>query len=461
MPLVTASQFPLAFEAWSNPSATDKLGTPGKEGDLEFLKLTKSIDSTQLVLGLAGSTDKTSHDYRIAKGTRPCVNVTGWGVLRSTDAGYVSPGLNAINFALMVAQYPAGADFFFPVGNYPTTGFTLYNDGQRIIGCGGAAADGTWDGSRGTVIRKYDAPGGPSPTILIAGTDNTAGGGYGTRVNGAAVEGVLLYNSGSDLNIGIKTKYVTHAILTDVYIIGFRANGGALYIQNTADSQYWDLGIEFCGSRDGTNKAAILVTGQPDAGESSYWAGDELRFMNMRMEVCGDRHIHLANVNFSVPKIRFLACKFENSGNDTNGMNGTNDANQSTFQLDSSQFVLFHGCDFTLQDRQAAFVLPTMFRTSGTSFLTISDSEFQFGSGSRPKVFDRFVTMDGGNSLLTLSNVWVNSGNSGSFPTTVLKGTNTPRLAQKCVGFTPTQGGSKVATDWYTAAEWQSGGVIA
>lgn len=438
--------FPFAYDDTIPSLADQPIGMAGEEGDLVINLMRNALVAVERRVGKIGETDPNSHEFRLLAGdvTR-VINVQNHGVLPAN-----SGATNSYNFAVLEAATTGAADFYFPGGSYDTWGFGLSKSGHRIVGDGGSS----YAMGKGTRFRLTTT----GVCVTIAGTD--AGGGYGTRLFGCGVEGVFLANASTLTNIGMKTKYVSHMTHRDIWWSGFRGDGGALSMHNTSDSRFHDCYFEYCGSTDGTNKAVIRMTGQADGAETSYWGVDQTTFDLCRFEVCGDRILKIENVSHGVAKIRFEGCKFEASGSDSNGINGSNDANQAQFWIDNGSWVVFHSCDFTLQNRQSAYVQPTMFRLKNNAFVTLNQCQFQFGSGAFPQVFTNMFVLDAAVQLLVLTDVWMNSGNSTAFPTNVISCTNSPRVTSHNCGFTPTQGGSKTLSDWITGAT-QSGGVVA
>lgn len=391
----------------------------------------------------------------------PEFDVRNYGVYPTSDARYVGAIQNSLNFAALENSVTGAADFMFPAGDYPTYGFQITKSGHRIIGAGGRAGNG------GNGTRFYLQGTG----YCIAITGSAGSGGYGDRVMGVGVVGVYMENQGTGTNLALRIKHCSLSIFQDCYSLGFRGDGGGVYAYNFADCYFMDCAWEYCGSADGTDKAVIKFTGAVDGVETARWAVDAIRFIECRWENCSDRLLDFREGNgFQVNKIFFFGCKFENSVSGGNGLNGSGGASQAQIWLDNCSHIVFNTCDFTLQNlKSGASIQPTIFRTKNYTTLHLIGVQFHLGAGSMPKCFTNYVVADNAGTVLVLDDVWLNSGNAGAFPTKVLSATNVPRLAQRNVGFTPFQGSGKVATDWFTAAEWAGvhagagagGGVIA
>jgi hypothetical protein len=273
-----------------------------------------------------------------------------------------------------------------------------------------------------------------------------------------------LKNASTGTNIGLRLRHLTHFIIKDVSVSSFRGLGGGMQFYNAMDGSVYDCCVDFCGSSDASNLAAVYFTYKALVeGGNAEDACNEIKFFRFRMENCSDRYMWFeSGAGLQTNRIQFVASKFENSQTGGNSTNGTNDTNQATFLYTNASHISYTTCDFTFQNRQTAFVLPRMHYLVGGSSVSFTDVDFAFGSGSFPKVYTYFVEATGsGNNFLQLQGVVINSGNSTAFPTLVLKGTNSPKLAMASVMFAPFQGAGKVATDFYTAAEWSTAGVIA
>lgn len=382
-----------------------------------------------------------------AGGAAPTIDVRDYQIYPSSDARFVSAAVNTFAFAVLEQSIAGSCDFLFVAGDWPTQGFTLSKSGHRIIGAGGRA------GMAGKGTRFY-LTGGGSACVRIEGSD--AGGGYGSRVLGCGISGVYMENQGPTAT-GLRIKHASLAMFQDVYTVGFRADGGGVYAYNFADSFFLDCAWEFCGSADQTDKAVIKFTGAVDGGETPRWAVDAIRFIECRWENNSDRLLDFREGNgFQVNKIFFFGCKFENSVNTSNGLNGSSGATQAQVWLDNCSHIAFDTCDFTLQQLApgAPTPLSTIFRCKQATSLHLNGVNFHLGAGGMPKCFTNYFVYDNINGVLALNDVWVNSGSAGAFPTAVLAATNTPKLAQRNIGFTPTQGSGKVAADWFTAAQW-------
>lgn len=67
MPLDPTTQYPLAFDTFSAPGPTDKLGTTNKEGDLVIRELQNALTATQNFIGLYGQgLDAAANGVRVA-----------------------------------------------------------------------------------------------------------------------------------------------------------------------------------------------------------------------------------------------------------------------------------------------------------------------------------------------------------------------------------------------------------
>lgn len=398
-----------------------------------------AIANLEATVGITGSAVTTSHDYRIAAletGTRLQVYASTLGVTTSNSAA-----VNTFNFNVNAAAISTPVDFVFEDGTYQTNGFQVTNSNQRIIGQGSISGTSNSGGTKFVMNGTGDC-------VLFRGDDAS----YDVRLFGVGLERVMLYNNGTSTNRGLVIKHVTCSYFRDVHVQNFRGDGGGLFAYNFADSNFYDCSFSWCGSASNSTNAVIKFTGTTEGGDSAIWAVDSIRFFGCRWEVNQDRIVTFEDGNsFYVNKIAFIGCKFE-----SNEVSGANDSNQSQFHIQNCSFIHFVGCDWTYNTRTTAHVLPCCIRVYNTSTVFITDSVWSFQSS---QIFTNFIVANSSAGLVSLANFWVNGGTG--FPTLVLKASNTPRLSQKGVGFTPNTGGSKVATDWYTSAEWATGGVIA
>lgn len=371
------------------------------------------------------------------------VDVTQYGI--TTAASGLS---NSFYFAIMEGTTFAGipAVFYFPKGTYASEGFTVTQSSHYILGAGGAG-----DATRFNVS-------GTNSGIKFEGSD--VGGTFGTRLFGGGVSGVFINNSGTGTNVGLRLKHATHLTFNDVKLWGFRGTGGGVYAYNFADSAFYDCAFEYCGSADDSDKPVLYFTGEVDGVETPRWAVDAIRFYNCRFENISDAHAKFVEANgFQVNKIFFTGCKFESSSADTNGLSGS--VSGQKFLLDNSSHISFAQCEFTLQQLRVSggthAELPTIFRQKDAATLYLDNVQFNFGSGAAPKCFTNFFVLDGATQVLSLSNVWVNSGNATAYPTAVISCTNTPTISWTTSGFTPYQGSAKTIADWISGTRGTAG----
>lgn len=441
MPLSTAPSFPAGKPTWPTIAPTDKLGDNNKELLRVVTKIENELSAVIDRVGVTNSADNTSLTYK-ANGfdARATVNVNLLGV-KTTNTG----AQNTTAFNTYESLFPTAVDFVFPPGTYNSEGFTLSKSNHRLVGAAGMF---------GSVLNfTKSGTGGALVTIL-----GTAVGGFDGRVEGCGLERLTLTNSAAEDNRALVVKHATGCVFQYLKIELFRGQG-AVYASNFADSMFFHCDWQFCGSTDDSDYAVI----QFGYDGNGVWGVDQITFLRCKWEVNGDRLLDFRDGSgFFINKINFISCKFESSGTESYKMGGSLSTNGAQFWLQGCSNINYIGCDFTLQDLRAGHaILPTIFRLKGSSDVHLATCQFNFGSGSSPKCFTNFFVCDASAQLLVLTDVWINSGNSTAFPTVVLKATNTPRLSMSNVGFTPTQGGSKVATAFYTSAEWSSGGVIA
>lgn len=371
-------------------------------------------------------------------GARKRINVADWGVLpTATDA------VNTFAFNSHEVLESGPCDFIFPPGTYSHAGLALTRSQHRIIG---------ETGSFGVTLNYT----GSGNAITIQGTTS---GGFAGRVIGCGMEGVVVHMAGTEAARALFIRHATACYFERVSFQNSRADG-AIDASNFADSIFFACEWLFCGSIDDSNKPVIKF-GYDGNG---VWAVDQVTFLRCKFEANGDRIVDFRQGGgFLVNKITFIATKFEASGTASYNMGG--DATTgATFYMDNCGWINFTACDFTLQNMQSGHaILPTCFRLINTTWLALSNCSFNFGSGSAPKVFTHWFTLNAANQLLTMDNVWFNSGNSTALPgvaTEVIACTNSPRVSYKNVGFTPTQGGALTASAWITGAV-NAGGIIA
>lgn len=448
--------FPLILDNdWPDIESADHPGDTGVELWKALNYLESQVQALQYRLGVAGSSVVGSIEQRLSaitgEATTLAIDVTQYGVLQSDHPDFVDAATNAANFNAIEAFITGACVFWFPPGTYPTTGFQLTKRGHKILGAGGMSAIFSGNPSKaGTIFRMT----GTGACLDLQGS-NTVGG----RRYGLQVEGVKLENAGTGTNIGLRMRHLTHFILRDIAITSFRGHGGGIQFYNSMDGRCYDISIDFCGSADGTNKAAMLFTEAAVAeGGTAEDACNEITFYGIRMENISDRYIEFhSGSGLITNRIRFIGGKFESSQNDTNGLRGSNDSSQAVFLYVNSSEIQYVCCDFAMQDVHSAVTweIRRMHYLTGGSSVFMDSVIFAIGAGSFPKVFTTMIEATGsGSNLVALSNVMLNSGNSTAFPDTFLKGSNSPKLWQSNVGFGPFQGSGKVATDWYTAAEW-------
>lgn len=441
--------WPLLYNEYPFIDPDQPIGQAGEEGDLVLNFIMQCLSNLEHRIGVFNEVDPNSIERRLQSIKASVIDVTQHGVLPVGAPG-ASAGANSAAFAALTAATSGAAVFWFPPLDFETNGFTVAKPGQGIRGCGGNSRMGSSAGD-GTRIR-----------MMTTGVAVTLAGVNGARKFGLSVEGVYIENGSTSTNIGLKLKHLSHFTVRDVAVIGFRGKGGGLRAYNAMDGICDEMSIDFCGSANGSNLAAMYLSDEADAGDAAEDACNSILFLKLRMENISDRYCEFkATTGATVNKIRFVSGKFETSTSGSNSMNGPNDSTQAAFLYSTAVGIDWIGCDFTLQNRQTAYVLDTMHRLTNSSVVRFSSCEFSVGSGAFPKTFNYMITANGSGCLLALDNVWLNSGNSTAYPTQMLKGISSPRLSQKCVGFTPFMGGSKVATDWFTSAEWATGGVIA
>lgn len=388
---------------------------------------------------------------------RRIVDVREIGVL-SSNVGSVNAFIfNSVANAAPYAGHTV--DWIFTEDSYDTTGFQINVSKHRIIGK-----------AKGGVNWNFVNPSGGSCLTLVG----TAIGGFAGRIQDVFVEGINFNNIGTaapEASTAIKIRAATHCAFSRCYVYGFRAHGGGLDCSNFADSIFSEVDWQFCGSIDDSDKAIVKLHNDDD---NAVWNNDSIIFYKCNFEDVGDRILDAqlgngAGSGLLCDKITFLATKFESSGAKTYNMGGSA-GNGAVFYMNNCLSMHWIMCDFTLQGMRISHsVIPTVFKLDNTCDVHITSSVFHIGAGSSPQCFTNFILGNAANQLVSLTDVWVDSGNSGAFPDLVLAATNGPRLAQTNVGFTPTQGGSKVATNWFTAADWKgihagapsAGGVIA
>lgn len=403
--------FPNAATLLASPS----LGEGGLAALLDRMGIT--LGGLQDRVGTDDSTDVGNMLHRLAF-TEAAVelNVEKFGILPGPGLGAV----NAYTFAVVSALYTAlPVEWIFPSrwGSYEFTGITLGPaQSQSLRGMGK-----DW-----TEIRDTHPTGGvANPFLQILGTDTAD---FSGRQRYAGLSRMKLTNATAVDTIGLQVLHGTHHLYADVEFNGWRRH--AIRASNLSDSWFDRVEFDFCGSVNDANLAAVRF----DGDASIYWAGDANKWNACRWEVCGDRQLDLLEAASGQPnKHVFTACKFENSGSDANGIGGTG----PQINIVNGSHTVFQGCDFTLQDMRSGHALiPSAIGISGTApAVYLSNCQFSFGSGARPKVFTSFVDVAGANATLVMTNVLGNSGNTTAFPTQFVKATTTPTVGLKNVGW--------------------------
>lgn len=371
------------------------------------------------------------------------IHASEWGVLPTNTAAE-----NTFLFNTAMGALTTPAKIIFEPATYPTLGFAVTRSGVMLEGTTGLY----WS----TIFENQS-----STANTVSFTTNATT--FPERLRGCGMRGITLTESASTTGAAIYIRHMTHGFFERVWVEGYNGQGGGVNASSFADSIFLGCDFEACSSFDNSNKPVLYFHNDND---NALWNVDAIKFIGCRFEACGDRIAHFnlgsgVGANLLVNKITFHQCKFE-----TNDATGSNDANQSQFLLNNCSGIVFSTCDFTLQDKNVAHTLQTIFRLQNVTSLLMSDTVFNFGSGSYPKCFTNFFVLNNAQQLLSLSNVWVNSGNATAYPTQVIACTGTPRVVYKSVGFTPFQGSAKTASDWITGATANTtggagGGVIA
>lgn len=462
----TVAQYPAAIPSTiADYLSSDSTNTVNKEHDLVHNRVKNELIAMATEMGVnpsGASADIGARMDSIDTLTGMYVNVvevgmnrTGWttGVVRGgvTGTGNASATANSNLFVGLDSLDGGGTTWFFPMGEYASNGLAVTKQGSRVVGAGGQQ-----------VTIHMDATGN---CMAFAGTNAP---GFAGRLYAVGLHGVHLNNRSTGTNVGLKILHVTGSTFSDVWQTAFRGVGGGLHAHDFADSSFWNCHWDFMGGGGNETPArTVMWLGSTlDAGEINavQWACDSLKWFQCRWENCGDRLLHTEFANgLLCNKLIFIGCKFENSQTDGNGVGGSNDANQAQFWLDTSHGVVFSGCEWTYNQKRATvtWILQTIFRLKGSTTLSLDGCYFNFGSvaGTTGQVYTNFFILDAANQLLALTNVWINSGNTGGFPTDVISCTNSPVVTYKCCGFTPEQGAAKAAGDWITGTV-ATGGVI-
>lgn len=387
-------------------------------------------------------------------GLRKQINVEDIGGIGNGVRPNRTPAENTFIFNSTAVNETGPCDWVFPQPFYPSLGFAITHKYQRFVSGAG------WGG---TVI-DMQANTGHCLSFIGDGVS------YDSRLRGGGIIGIKTTNSGGTTGSALYIRHATHMLFERWWTDGFRGFGGQLNSSDFADSLFLGCDAEYCGSVDDSDKPAIFMG---NINDNALWNNDAHVWLKCRWEVCGDRIFECrqgsgVGANLFVNKIFLIGCKTESA--DLGGSAG----NGAQFYLDNvdSFNVMCH--DFTLQDKRVGHaIIPTIFKVVNTSSLHLSTATFNVGSGTKPQCFTNFFNFTGGDSLLSLNDVWINSGNAGAIPAPPgflpLKATNTPRLSQRGCGFKGTFGQSKVASDWFIGAEWRgihagapsAGGVIA
>ena len=402
-------------------AAAASLGAGDLPGLLDRMGLT--LEGLQDRVGTDDSTDEGNLLMRMIRAEVAIpINVEKWGILPGPGLG----AANAYTLATILNAYYSTlpVELIFPSrwGSYEFTSLLLAGQSHSIRGMGQEWTELVYTGAGGTA----------NPFIHVLGTDTAD---FSGRHRYAGVSKMKIRNAGPADSIGLQVVHGTHHHYADLFFEGFRRH--ALRASNLSDSWLDRLEFEFCGSVDDSNLAAVKF----DGDASAYWAGDANKWNACRWEVCGDRQLDLLEAASGQPnKHVFTACKMENSGSGSDGLGGTG----PQVNIVNGTHVVFQGCDFTLQDKRSGHALiPSIIGVSGSApALYMSDCQFSFGSGARPKVFTSFVDVAGANATAVLSNVCGNSGNTTAFPTQMVKATSTPTVGLKNVGWIGANRGS-------------------
>ena len=408
--------FPASKKTFPRAATLRQYSSLGAAGIAQlFEDIGVTLEGLQDRAGEDDTVDETALLYRLARAEAAIpVNVEKYGVKPGAGNG----ALNSFAVAAILGSTFAGlpVDLIFPSrwGSYEFSSISI-GKSDRLIGLGQ-----DW-----TELKCTGTGGLANPFITIAGTDTAD---FSGRLSYCGVHRMRLTNATAQDTIGLNVLHGTHHHFADIDFVGWRRH--ALYASNLSDSWLDRLEFEYCGSADDSNLAAVRF----DSAASIYWAGDANKWNACRWEVCGDRQLDLLEGAGGQPnKHVFTACKWENSGSGSDGLGGTG----PQINLVNGTHIVFQGCDFTLQDKRAAHaLLPSAIGITGSApAVYMSDCQFSFGSGSRPKVFTSFVDVTGANATLVMSNVTGNCGNTTAFPTQFVKATSTPTVGLKNVGW--------------------------
>jgi hypothetical protein len=133
----------------------------------------------------------------------------------------------------------------------------------------------------------------------------------------------------------------------------FAHRGHAIRAINFTDSQFYSCRFDYCGSNDGSLRAAFRLEG------SASWGCDNIEFVGCTWESNEERDFDTVPNSKVISMLRFLGCKFENHSAMKNG--AVADVN-ARLDFDGSRQVVFDGCLFFYGDlsagatRGAAFV---------------------------------------------------------------------------------------------------------
>ena len=382
-------------------------------------KVGLTLEGLQDRAGTDATTDEASLILRLARAEAvTAVNVEKYGIRPGAGLGAINSYILAV--LLGDANFFAGdpVDFYFPsrTGSYEFNEIRIegiaHRPAVRFIGNGGDV----------TELRYVGAGGASTPFIKIAGTDTSD---FTGRMRYSGISGLRLTNaSAATATTGLYLAHGTHHHYEDVTLQDWHRHG--IYGSNLSDSWFDRVELDYCGSNDDANHAAVRW----DGAQSSVWAGDANKWYGARFEVCGDRQIHLDS---GCAKHVFQSCKFENSGGEAPyELGGT----VTQFYIGTATGTVFSGCDFTLQDKRSGHaVIPSMFYVLGESSLMMSDCFWTIGSGTRPKCFTSLIAVDGSNTTAVLTNCIVAAGNTSSWPTQFVLATGTPIVGLKNVGW--------------------------
>jgi hypothetical protein len=223
-----------------------------------------------------------------------------------------------IQFAIATLYLYGGGEVHLAGGTYniDSAGVISLLDGVHLKG-----------DTQGATVLDYTPSSGAC--VTVQGTSDAV------RVRYTRISDIFFDGLDSGTTYGIFVQYADNCVFERLRF--FRHRGHAIRAVNFTDSQFFSCRFDYCGSNDGSLRAAVRLEG------SASWGCDNIAFFGCTWESNEEREFDTVPNGKGIDMLRFVSCKFENNQGVRNG--ATADTN-GRIDLDTCSQVGFTSCFF-------------------------------------------------------------------------------------------------------------------